>query len=224
MAVFCNRLNQRLINKINEGHPSCLKPRVQNTLDLTELFLFFKNIFCFKIWRRVVRHAAWNWEETFTSKRATSKTINETHILKLPKIDSQLLQSHTLNPPEHQVYRFPFFPKSSQRWQSLSVSSRCMVECILTNQNYEHFPSQDSYIVLSNDRSPSYCCSSENIKMAASLKEIVVMYQSLKRDWDKKPPNLDRCGEILTKLKVCKISDHFPCSVWRDVVGSIAAG
>ncbi|KAL8583821.1 26S proteasome non-ATPase regulatory subunit 8 [Nucella lapillus] len=38
--------------------------------------------------------------------------------------------------------------------------------------------------------------------MAASLKEIVVMYQSLKREWDKKPPNLDRCGEILTKLKV----------------------
>ena len=44
--------------------------------------------------------------------------------------------------------------------------------------------------------------------MAASLKEIVVMYQSLKRDWDKKPPNLDRCGEILTKLKVYKISDQ----------------
>merc|ERR1711971_440409 len=36
----------------------------------------------------------------------------------------------------------------------------------------------------------------------ASLKEIVVMYQSLKREWDKKPPNLDRCGELLTKLKV----------------------
>lgn len=28
------------------------------------------------------------------------------------------------------------------------------------------------------------------------------MYQSLKREWDKKPPNLERCGEILTKLKV----------------------
>ncbi|KAK3608632.1 hypothetical protein CHS0354_042633 [Potamilus streckersoni] len=36
----------------------------------------------------------------------------------------------------------------------------------------------------------------------ASLKEIVIMYQSLKREWDKKPPNLDRCGEILTKLKI----------------------
>ncbi|XP_069118027.1 26S proteasome non-ATPase regulatory subunit 8-like [Argopecten irradians] len=36
----------------------------------------------------------------------------------------------------------------------------------------------------------------------SSLKEIVMMYQSLKREWDKKPPNLDRCGELLAKLKV----------------------
>ena len=41
---------------------------------------------------------------------------------------------------------------------------------------------------------------SRSFKM--SLKEIVVMYQSLKREWDKKPQNLDRCGELLTKLKV----------------------
>lgn len=40
-------------------------------------------------------------------------------------------------------------------------------------------------------------------KNMASLKEIVIMYQSLKREWDKKPPNLDRCGDFLTKLKVC---------------------
>ncbi|KAK6182498.1 hypothetical protein SNE40_010176 [Patella caerulea] len=36
----------------------------------------------------------------------------------------------------------------------------------------------------------------------ASLKEIVVMYQNLKRDWDRKPQNLDKCGETLTKLKI----------------------
>ncbi|XP_045185496.1 26S proteasome non-ATPase regulatory subunit 8-like [Mercenaria mercenaria] len=36
----------------------------------------------------------------------------------------------------------------------------------------------------------------------ASLKEIVIMYQSLKREWDKKPTNLDRCGELLSKLKI----------------------
>ncbi|KAK3092286.1 hypothetical protein FSP39_000771 [Pinctada imbricata] len=36
----------------------------------------------------------------------------------------------------------------------------------------------------------------------SSLKEIVVMYQSLKREWDKKPQNLDRCGDLLTKLKI----------------------
>ena len=36
----------------------------------------------------------------------------------------------------------------------------------------------------------------------SSLKDIVVMYQTLKREWDKKPQNLDRCGELLAKLKV----------------------
>ncbi|KAL5009174.1 hypothetical protein ScPMuIL_014755 [Solemya velum] len=36
----------------------------------------------------------------------------------------------------------------------------------------------------------------------ASLKEIVVMYQSLKREWDKKPVNVDRCGDLLAKLKI----------------------
>lgn len=96
---------------------------------------------------------------------------------------------------------FSIFIKRSQRWQ-ISVSSRCMVWRILTNQNYEHCVFQDGCMVLSNDSYRTYCCSAKNIKMAATLKEIVVMYQSLKRDWDKKPPNLDRCGEILTKLKV----------------------
>lgn len=36
----------------------------------------------------------------------------------------------------------------------------------------------------------------------ASLKEIVSMYQNLKREWDKKPSNLDKCGELLGRLKV----------------------
>lgn len=45
-------------------------------------------------------------------------------------------------------------------------------------------------------------CKINNTVNMASLKEIVIMYQSLKREWDKKPTNLDRCGELLTKLKV----------------------
>ena len=38
--------------------------------------------------------------------------------------------------------------------------------------------------------------------MAAKLKEIVGVYQNLKRVWDTKPPNLDKAGELLSKLKV----------------------
>ena len=53
----------------------------------------------------------------------------------------------------------------------------------------------------------------------ASLKDIVIMYQSLKREWDKKPPNLDRCGELLTKLKVLKfIRKHFTQIYLQNIV------
>jgi len=44
--------------------------------------------------------------------------------------------------------------------------------------------------------------SAEHKNNMSSLKDIVVMYQTLKREWDKKPQNLDRCGELLAKLKV----------------------
>lgn len=50
----------------------------------------------------------------------------------------------------------------------------------------------------------------------ASLKEIVMMYQSLKREWDKKPSNLDRCGELLSKLKVLICLKCFKCG--KDVL------
>merc|ERR1712227_175420 len=36
----------------------------------------------------------------------------------------------------------------------------------------------------------------------ASLKEVVSLYQVLTQEWNKKPPNLDKCGELLVKLKV----------------------
>ncbi|XP_064599763.1 26S proteasome non-ATPase regulatory subunit 8-like [Liolophura sinensis] len=43
----------------------------------------------------------------------------------------------------------------------------------------------------------------------ASLKEIVSMYQNLKREWDKKPSNLDKCGELLGRLKIALTAVSF---------------
>ncbi|XP_005097023.1 26S proteasome non-ATPase regulatory subunit 8 [Aplysia californica] len=45
--------------------------------------------------------------------------------------------------------------------------------------------------------------------MAANLKEIVGVYQNLKRVWDTKPPNLDKAGELLSKLKLALTSVAF---------------
>ncbi|GFS25548.1 26S proteasome non-ATPase regulatory subunit 8 [Elysia marginata] len=45
--------------------------------------------------------------------------------------------------------------------------------------------------------------------MAANLKEIVGIYQNLKRVWDTKPPNLDKAGELLSKLKLALTSVAF---------------
>ncbi|KAI0220201.1 26S proteasome non-ATPase regulatory subunit 8 [Lamellibrachia satsuma] len=36
----------------------------------------------------------------------------------------------------------------------------------------------------------------------ASLRDAVTMYQTLTQEWNKRPPNLDRCGEHLGKLKI----------------------
>ena len=36
-----------------------------------------------------------------------------------------------------------------------------------------------------------------------SLREVISMYQNLAEEWNKKPANLDKCGEFLKKLKVC---------------------
>ena len=39
----------------------------------------------------------------------------------------------------------------------------------------------------------------------ANLKHVVSTYQNLTQEWNKKPPNLDKCGELLAKLKVSKL-------------------
>lgn len=38
--------------------------------------------------------------------------------------------------------------------------------------------------------------------MAAALRETVGLYETLKAEWNKKNPNLNKCGDILSKLKV----------------------
>lgn len=35
-----------------------------------------------------------------------------------------------------------------------------------------------------------------------ALKETAGLYETLKAEWNKKNPNLNKCGELLTKLKV----------------------
>ncbi|XP_078591863.1 26S proteasome non-ATPase regulatory subunit 8-like isoform X2 [Branchiostoma floridae x Branchiostoma japonicum] len=39
--------------------------------------------------------------------------------------------------------------------------------------------------------------------------EVVQMYQTLSQEWSRKPPNLQKCGEQLSKLKVCLLELSF---------------
>jgi len=38
--------------------------------------------------------------------------------------------------------------------------------------------------------------------MDSAVSDVVHNYQILLQEWTKKPPNLDKCGQILEKLKV----------------------
>lgn len=40
-----------------------------------------------------------------------------------------------------------------------------------------------------------------------ALKETAGLYETLKSEWNKKNPNLNKCGEILSKLKVERLID-----------------
>lgn len=44
------------------------------------------------------------------------------------------------------------------------------------------------------------------------LKEVITLYQSLSQEWDRKPPNLDKCGQLLAKLKVVWILPYLNCN------------
>ncbi|KAK6487656.1 26S proteasome non-ATPase regulatory subunit 8 [Huso huso] len=45
--------------------------------------------------------------------------------------------------------------------------------------------------------------------MAAVLKETAGMYEQLKSEWNRKSPNLNKCGEILAKLKISLLELNF---------------
>ncbi|MBN3284453.1 PSMD8 ATPase, partial [Polyodon spathula] len=45
--------------------------------------------------------------------------------------------------------------------------------------------------------------------MAARLKETAGMYEQLKAEWNKKTPNLNKCGDILAKLKISLLELNF---------------
>lgn len=62
-----------------------------------------------------------------------------------------------------------------------------------------------SWISVGSDQNPT----AVTIIMSA-LKDVVSLYQLLKSEWAKKPPNLEKCGELLTKLKVCWMFKLYP--------------
>ncbi|XP_018614316.2 26S proteasome non-ATPase regulatory subunit 8-like [Scleropages formosus] len=45
--------------------------------------------------------------------------------------------------------------------------------------------------------------------MAAALKDTVALYENLKSEWNKKNPSLNKCGDILSKLKVSLLELNF---------------
>ncbi|KAK1785281.1 hypothetical protein P4O66_018680 [Electrophorus voltai] len=47
------------------------------------------------------------------------------------------------------------------------------------------------------------------ITMASVLKETAGLYETLKAEWNKKNPNLNKCGEILSKLKISLLELNF---------------
>lgn len=49
---------------------------------------------------------------------------------------------------------------------------------------------------------PSSCTGPKLTYKMAALKETVMLYQLLFKEWVKKPPNLDKCGSYLAQLKV----------------------
>ena len=63
----------------------------------------------------------------------------------------------------------------------------------------------DSRITYYGGRCRIFC------RFTMALKETVGLYETLKAEWNKKNPNLSKCGEFLTKLKV-ESRVHLPAS------------
>jgi len=54
----------------------------------------------------------------------------------------------------------------------------------------------DSYLTYSGGRCRIFC------RITMALKETAGLYETLKTEWNKKNPNLSKCGDLLSKLKV----------------------
>lgn len=61
----------------------------------------------------------------------------------------------------------------------------------------------DSHLTYYADRCRTFC------RITMALKETAGLYETLKAEWNKKNPNLSKCGELLSKLKVESHTDVF---------------
>uniref|UniRef100_A0A3B4WSE6 Uncharacterized protein n=1 Tax=Seriola lalandi dorsalis TaxID=1841481 RepID=A0A3B4WSE6_SERLL len=61
----------------------------------------------------------------------------------------------------------------------------------------------DSRLTYYGGRCRTFC------RITMALKETAGLYETLKAEWNKKNPNLSRCGELLTKLKVSLLELNF---------------
>ncbi|XP_040035801.2 26S proteasome non-ATPase regulatory subunit 8 [Gasterosteus aculeatus] len=61
----------------------------------------------------------------------------------------------------------------------------------------------DSYLTYYGGRCRLFC------RITMALKETAGLYETLKAEWNKKNPNLSKCGELLSKLKVSLLELNF---------------
>ena len=57
---------------------------------------------------------------------------------------------------------------------------------------------------------------------SVNINDVVNMYQTLVKDWNKKPVNLEKCGKLLSSLKARKIfhlSSNLCCHIIRQNEG-----
>lgn len=70
-----------------------------------------------------------------------------------------------------------------------------------TIDNFKHFLAIDQTSLIIRDLLHKVCYENMHFIMA-DTKKIVDTYKTLCQEWNKKPPNLEKCGSILDSLKV----------------------